>query len=487
MLMLNKLHFLIENNYNVLFRGKHGVGKTSIVKAAFDAHKLKWRYFSAATLDPWVDFVGVPKEKTVGKESYLELIRPKGLNEVEALFFDEFNRSHKKVRNAVMELMQFKSINGQPLPNLKFIWAAINPEDEEEEYQVEPIDPAQIDRFHAIIDIPYQCDAQYFADKYTEKVSNAAISWWNGLPHNQKKLVSPRRLDYALDFYLKDGDLRDVLPDSSNVSKLITTLKLGPIAAVIKQLFEAKDVAATQAFVTIENNFAAAIEIMASKTYRDFFVPLWPNEKIASFASINNKFLSYLTSNYKTYGSILHDICKANQNPALVKEILKKLPKLKANNGISVFSGTGTNPAKPYSAQFSGMAHQKIKDYINDMRNHKLSSHERRQAAQWVVRTQISNVPTLSETALLMEYLDTLAAYSHSKTLAGIPQFISAVNHLTKAMPNWTKHYKHLARKILTNQKLSGGLICPSQPEVKNPILPTPKKRGRPPKVKSTP
>jgi MoxR-like ATPase len=52
------------------------------------------------------------------KGSYLELVRPKAFrdDEVQALFFDEFNRSHKNKRNAVMELMQFKSINGRKFP-----------------------------------------------------------------------------------------------------------------------------------------------------------------------------------------------------------------------------------------------------------------------------------------------------------------------------------------------------------------------------------
>ena len=151
-----KLDFWIQNNSNVLFIGKHGVGKTAMVKDAFDRNGLNFRYFSASTMDPWVDFVGVPREKTENKvpeelkiikelaaispqialewiqtnwkmseqsaksildhslnredgKSSLELVRPSSFNDdVEALFFDEFNRSPKKVRNAVMELLQFK-------------------------------------------------------------------------------------------------------------------------------------------------------------------------------------------------------------------------------------------------------------------------------------------------------------------------------------------------------------------------------------------
>ena len=57
--------------------------------------------------------------------SYLDLVRPQEFqdDEVEAIFMDEFSR-HKKVRNAVMELIQFKSINGRKFKNLKIVWAA---------------------------------------------------------------------------------------------------------------------------------------------------------------------------------------------------------------------------------------------------------------------------------------------------------------------------------------------------------------------------
>src|SRR5574339_183824 len=94
-----KLDFWIKNNYNVLFKGKHGVGKTTSVLEAFNKSGLKWMYFSASTMDPFCDFVGIPKEvKDENGNSYLDLIRPRQFqnDEVEALFFDEFNRAPKK-------------------------------------------------------------------------------------------------------------------------------------------------------------------------------------------------------------------------------------------------------------------------------------------------------------------------------------------------------------------------------------------------------
>ncbi len=67
----HKLDFWIQQNMNVLFSGKHGVGKTTMVIDAFNRNSLKWMYFSAATMDPWVDFIGVPKEMKDEQGSYL--------------------------------------------------------------------------------------------------------------------------------------------------------------------------------------------------------------------------------------------------------------------------------------------------------------------------------------------------------------------------------------------------------------------------------
>lgn len=209
-----KLDFWIANDLNVIIEGGHGVGKTAVIEAAFKRAGLNLRYFSAATMDPWVDFIGVPKEKVHDDgTSSLELIRPLEFQDgsVDAIFFDEFNRAPPKIRNSVMEMLQKKSVNGKPIPKLRMIWAAINPSDDEETYDVEPIDPAQFDRFHIQTSMPSTPDRPYFIRLYGDHVGNRAVEWWHSLPEDVKHLVSPRRLDYAVDIFQKGGDLRDVL------------------------------------------------------------------------------------------------------------------------------------------------------------------------------------------------------------------------------------------------------------------------------------
>src|ERR1700692_346265 len=197
------LQKFLDNNMNVLIEGPHGVGKTEILKELFNKNNLKWKYFSSPTIDVWTDFVGVPRA-TIPDENgtlHLEMILPKDFahDEVEALFFDEFNRAQDKTTNAVMELLQFKSINGKKFNNLKVVWAAINPYTEDEVYQVQPLDPAVRDRFHAHLQIRQDwIDSSYFKKKYG-KVSEIFVKWWK--ENEVYRLVSPRRLDYAMQAY----------------------------------------------------------------------------------------------------------------------------------------------------------------------------------------------------------------------------------------------------------------------------------------------
>lgn len=286
----SKLDFWIENKLNVLFVGKHGVGKTHSIIDAFNRNDLKWLYFSASTLDPFVDLIGVPKEVVdENGNRYLDLVRPKALqnDEVEAIFFDEYNRSKPKVRNAVMELIQFGSINGKKFNNLKVIWAAINPDDEEDDelaYDVERLDPAQKDRFHVILNIPYAVDKSYLTSKYGASLAAGATEWWNGLTDELKNLCSPRRLDYALSHHSKGGDLYDILDKKLNVSKLVQQLESGSYKEQLKKMIVNPDDESVKTFFSNVNNQDGCIQyIQKNQKYIDAFMKYYPTDTLSSF------------------------------------------------------------------------------------------------------------------------------------------------------------------------------------------------------------
>jgi hypothetical protein len=312
----SNIDFWIKNNLNVLLRGKHGVGKTARILESFERHGLKYQYFSAATMDPWVDFIGVPKEKTdENGVTYLDLVRPKVWQDdsVEAIFLDEFNRASKKVRNAVMELIQFKSINGKKFKNLKIVWAAINPEDEEiNKYDVEALDPAQMDRFHAIINVEYSPDADYFRKKYAREQADIAITWWRELSPAEQNLVSPRRLDYLLDIYNRGGEIKPLVHTSINLGPLTQQLKNGPISRQLDVLFEAKDVAGARKFLNNENNFKNSIGTVVKKKHlMEFFLPVIPNEKLVVLMNEHSNVADYVFNEYDTYKPVINQIANS--------------------------------------------------------------------------------------------------------------------------------------------------------------------------------
>jgi len=298
----SKLDFWIKNDLNVLMEGERGVGKTARIIEAFNRNKLKWISFSASTLDPWVDFIGVPKEAVDSNGlKYLELVRPLvfATDSIEAIFLDEYNRAPKKVRNAVMELIQFKSINGKKFNNLKIVWAAINPDPDENDtsaavYDVEPLDPAQRDRFHVFVKVPYKPDKRFFKEAYGEN-GLTAVDWWNDLPDKIKKEVSPRRLDYALHMNKIGGDIRDILPPSANVTKLVQELTGGSFKKNLLKVFSEKDRDKAKAFIKNPNNFDNCIdEICLDEDMMKFFLPHVEAEKISALMDKSKRVADYV-------------------------------------------------------------------------------------------------------------------------------------------------------------------------------------------------
>ena len=190
----------VKADYNLMVIGAHGTGKTERILKCLEKNKLNFVYFSGSTLDPWIDFIGIP---TKGVSGEMEFIRPSQINsDLEAIFIDEYNRSPKEVRNAIMELVQFKTMNGTKFPKLKFVWAAINPPPEENsdsfDYDVEEVDAAQLDRFQAIVRVPEKPCQKWFKKKYGE-VGKTAVEWWGNQAKSAKKEISPKAIRLEID------------------------------------------------------------------------------------------------------------------------------------------------------------------------------------------------------------------------------------------------------------------------------------------------
>ena len=260
----NWLEKYLDLELNVIFRGLHGVGKTEVIKDVMTArYGDNWRYFSASTLDPWVDLIGTPRPVTRDGKEFLDLIRPEFVvhGKVEAIYFDEFNRAPDKILNAAMELIQFKSINGFKLPHLKVVWAAINPEDDDDTYSVNHLDPAHLDRFHVHYEVPYKIDEDYFRKKYPD-VASFFIQWWKNLPGDIQKKVSPRRVDYAAHAFLNGCRLEHFLPVESNIKALRDSLGSSPFVDLLKKV---KNIVEAEDFLRDQNNATKLLALVKQK------------------------------------------------------------------------------------------------------------------------------------------------------------------------------------------------------------------------------
>lgn len=478
-----KLDFWIKNNLNVLFIGKHGVGKTSMVKDAFERNELTWKYFSAATMDPWVDFIGVPKEseqkmaesfeiikqlnsfdaslaiqwivanwkmtedaaqtvlanviKVGNGAKFLELVRPRDFAEdsVEALFFDEFNRAPKKVRNAVMELLQFKSINGKKFNNLKLIWAAINPEDDEDnEYDVEKLDPAQADRFHITIEIPYQPNGAWFTQQFGEQIAKIAIGWWNELPEEEKKKVSPRRLEYALQVRKMKGDMRDVLPITSNVSKLTTSLNTGHTPDKLEALMTAGDVTAARQFLSNENNYASAMKyIPSSDTMMQFFLPLLPKEKLGSLMADQEACCKHIINNSDRV-PLFQEVCKSILNANTNQRLVKKIRRALSDNqdlATSYATGASQGTAQPAAAHFVKKPAEKYTVVLSQLKGTPQDTASQRNTVYERIEKSIPEQMTADEALATLELLSASLSKAWASTMSAAPManLMGIVNH----------------------------------------------------------
>ncbi|EKP0310245.1 TPA: ATP-binding protein [Aeromonas veronii] len=218
--LFKKMDFWSSKNYNILIKGVHGIGKTLGVINYLEAKGINYKYFSCSTLNPWLHFIGVPEKRTGedGKD-YIDFILPKGFDDqVEVIILDEYNRcKDKNIKNATMELLQFRSINGRKFEKLRYIIACVNPDFDDDDkpddldYDVEPIDPAQLDRFQIQFEMPYMVNTSYFIHAYGKEYGLRACKWWKALSNELKLLITPRRLDYVLEHYLNGGDVKEMM------------------------------------------------------------------------------------------------------------------------------------------------------------------------------------------------------------------------------------------------------------------------------------
>jgi MoxR-like ATPase len=243
-----ELNRALEAGLNVLLEGPFGVGKSSIVFAVAAELRLRVQYFSASTLDPFADLVGIPVPVLEDAQRRLLYVRPEYIAQAEVLFFDELNRAHPKVLNAVFEIVQFHSINGETLPRLRSVVAAINPASAG--YHVQELDPALLDRFHLHLHVAFGPSLDWFVKHLGNKLGRALVAWHQSdLDEAQRKVVTNRRLEYIGRAIQAGVDPAHALPAGATA----------PMHLLRARLREDDSVLGIEQFVSEPEKYAAAL------------------------------------------------------------------------------------------------------------------------------------------------------------------------------------------------------------------------------------
>ena len=318
----NKLQEWLDAHLNVMLVGVRGTGKSQIIMEVFNKNfQTRWAYFNGATTDPWIDLIGIPTARDDGKgtgEQILKYVKPADLgDDLEGVYLDESNRCKTATRNALLELIQFKSINGRKFPNLKVVWSSVNPSKEDGEdndeninYDVEELDAAFLDRFHILVKVPSEPSLSYFTSHFGNMGVNL-VEWWKQQPKEAKALISPRRLEYVALHFKRGGDVTDMLPKCSNTKILIKKINGNPTTNKYYELLEEKTltpatVEKLHELINSENAFEELKDVIVKDRSWEMLDLVKNEEKIDILyrdhsSKIDNYFFNNLTTNGNLY------------------------------------------------------------------------------------------------------------------------------------------------------------------------------------------
>ena len=137
---------IIEARFPILTRGRHGIGKSTLVYQLAKQMDLEVVERRASQMTEG-DLLGLPKVE----DNVTQWLAPEWLhtacNKPVILFLDEVDRATMEVRQGIFELCDSRKIAGYTLHPDTIIFAAVNGGEHGAQYQVGEMDPAELDRY----------------------------------------------------------------------------------------------------------------------------------------------------------------------------------------------------------------------------------------------------------------------------------------------------------------------------------------------------
>ncbi len=137
---------ILDARFPVLMRGRHGIGKSTVVYQIAEERGLPVVERRASQMTEG-DLLGLPKVEG----EVTQWLAPEWLhnacNEPCILFLDEVDRATLEVRQGIFELCDSRKIAGKTLHPDTLIFACVNGGEHGSQYQVGEFDPAELDRY----------------------------------------------------------------------------------------------------------------------------------------------------------------------------------------------------------------------------------------------------------------------------------------------------------------------------------------------------
>ena len=166
----------------VLLRGRHGIGKSTVVYQFADKNNLEIVERRASQMTEG-DLVGLPtienNSTTFNPPDWFKAACDRPV----VLFLDEVDRATLEVRQGIFELTDSRKLNGHNLHPDTLVFAAVNGGEHGSQYQVGEMDPAELDRWTVF-------DIEPTVEDWLSWASDASISpeIWNFINQNRTHL-----------------------------------------------------------------------------------------------------------------------------------------------------------------------------------------------------------------------------------------------------------------------------------------------------------